>query len=129
MKRSRFFAMRGMSFGTADIAYRHGVGLRCRIKLLEHCGHHVIQTDGASATLSKSAFVKKFVEQWRNNLFLKTIIMDFPRTRTSKKTDTSHLAAECQMHWKSVTANQTPMIRDIPQVLKNRRSFGQDVHD
>src|SRR5437764_8683853 len=79
--------------------------------------------------LSKSAFVKEFFEQWRNNLSLKTIIMNFPRTGTSKKTDTSHLAAQCQMHWKSVTANQTPMIRDIPQVLKNRRSFGQDVHD
>src|SRR5437899_2438742 len=120
MRRSYFFVTPGILFDHADITDGYSVGCRWSVDLLWHRGYDVFQSDCASGTLSKSAFVKEFFDQWRNDLSLKTIIMDFPRTRTSKKTDTSHLAAQCQMHWKSVTANKTSMIPDITQVLKKR---------
>src|SRR5205814_9268767 len=88
------------------------------LELFHHGDFHFIHRDCRCRAFIISAFVEKFLEKWRNNLPLHAIAIDFPRASTGKESDASLTRSEGEMHWETVTPNQTAVVSDIGQMLK-----------
>src|SRR5437868_1958813 len=91
----------------ADLARGDG------FELFQHGDFHFIRCDCHCRAFIISAFVEKFLEKWRNNLSLQAIAVDFPRASTGKESDASLTRSEGEMHWETVTPNQTAMVSDV----------------
>ena len=102
---------------------RHGPRGWCgSAELVHHGTEYFIYRDRRSSARVKAARIEKLFQKGRDNLFLQPVSVYLPGTGAGENGNTSHAAAQCQMHGQAVTGDETAVALHICQMIEQHRS-------
>src|SRR5207247_10762073 len=95
---------------------------------LRHYGvEHFIHTYRCRRALVVAALVEELFQERRNNLLLKSVVINLPWTGAGEEGDTRSSSAERKVHRQTIPSNQTPVVPDIRQMFEKGCPLRQHI--
>ena len=105
-----------------------GSGLSNRdLELAQNSIEYLFQVDGCGCPTVHAPLVEKFSQEGRNDLLLKTVVMNFPWTRAIEEGDAASAEAQSKVHGQTVAADKTTVVSDVSEMFQECFPAGQDI--